>query len=189
MPSNSDYGQKRQSIKRNRKRPQSAKNRRTKSYTVSRLYQNFGSLRVSKIPFKEQTARQNKSKNKTNSNVASKEKEFNGGISKEDIGSWCPRKATVEHVKGFYSKTKAVNTNIKQISPACRQLFSIMCQRRILQISISASKENPVSQARTDGFNGNNVNEKRLGILHQLFRYAVLNENICTGKFPTLQRL
>ena len=86
VPSNSDYGQKRQSVKRNRIRPQSAKNRRTKSYTVSRLYQNFGSLRVSKIPFKEQTARQNESKNKTNSNVASKEKEFNSGISKEDIG-------------------------------------------------------------------------------------------------------
>ena len=30
--------------------------------------------------------------------------------------------------------------------------------------------------------------KKRLGILHQLFRYAVLNENICTGKVPSTPR-
>ena len=131
--------EKRQSIKRNRKRPQSAKNRRTKSYTVSRLHQNFGSLRVSKIPFKEQTTRQNESKNKRNRNVGSKEKEFNGSIAKEDIGSWCPGKATVDHVKG-YSTSKAVNMNIKQNKSSLSPTFSIMCQRRIIQVSSSASK-------------------------------------------------
>ena len=162
VPSNSDYGRKRQSIKRNRKRPQSAKNRRTKSYTVSRLHQNFGSLRVSKIPFKEQTTRQNESKNKRNRNVGSKEKEFNGSIAKEDIGSWCPGKATVDHVKG-YSTSKAVNMNTKQnkssLSPT---FFNNVSTPYYTSQQFSVKKKTPVSQGRIDGFNPNNLNGKTL---------------------------
>ena len=163
VPSNSDYGQQRQSIKRLGKRPQSAKNRRDKSYAVSRLHQNFNSLRVSKIPFKEQTTRQSKSKHIINKNVASKEKDFNNGIGKDDGGSWYPGKARVDHVRGFYGKTRAVNTNMKQTKNSLSTtFFNNVSSPHYVNQHRNPKKKTRWPKGCADDIYDNNVNEKTL---------------------------
>ena len=86
-----------------KRRPQSAKARLGKKYSVSRLHQNFGSMFVSKIPFKEyhtHTSKANRNANLSNTdnmpiNQTNVNKRINGKTILEE-SMWSPEVATVE---------------------------------------------------------------------------------------------
>ncbi len=165
MPAESRHGVSKTTFKKKR-RPQSAKARLSKNYSVSRLHQNFGSMYVSKIPFKEHHSRFNKPKKAPASSGYNYPRMVHNHIRRYDSKPqlfqetmWSPEIATVE-----MDNNNNTNTTYVKLSKKMERNKQSSSLNALYRVIVKDPSEGNTSKQRKKS-NNNVMNEslKNLG--------------------------